>query len=100
MLEDTDSMKANPGLHSAYNDSAAKGRPLLPAAVQAEKLVMQLIGWAAQMPLFATLITGQCATPLRHRMHMAPCTTCAFVELGIHEMTQHRKMQLLSCQCQ
>ena len=59
MLEDLDTMKAHAGLHSTYNDSPAKGRPLLPATVQAEKLVMQLIGWAAQMPLFATLITGQ-----------------------------------------
>ena len=59
MLEDADTMKAHAGLHGTYSDSAVKGRPLLPAAVHAEKLVMQLIGWATQMPLFATLITGQ-----------------------------------------
>ncbi len=59
MLEDTDAMKAHAQMHGTYNDSVAKGRPLLHAALQAEKLVMQLIGWATQMPLFAAHITGQ-----------------------------------------
>lgn len=59
MLEDSDAMKAHAPPHSTYSSSPAKGRPLLHAAVQAEKLVKQLIGWAAQMPLFASLITGQ-----------------------------------------
>ena len=59
MLEDADAMKAHAQLHGSYSESAAKGRPLLHAALQAEKLVMQLIGWAAQMPLFAAHITGQ-----------------------------------------
>ncbi|KAL0041965.1 hypothetical protein WJX79_010411 [Trebouxia sp. C0005] len=58
MLEDADAMKAHAQLHGTYNESAAKGRPLLHAALQAERLVMQLIGWAAQMPLFAAHITG------------------------------------------
>ena len=51
-------MKAHTPLHGTYSSSAAKGRPLLHAALQAEKLMKQLIGWAAQMPTFATLITG------------------------------------------
>lgn len=59
MLEDADAMKAHAQLHGTYNESAAKGRPLLHAALQAERLVMQLIGWAAQMPLFAAHITGR-----------------------------------------
>ena len=61
MLEDADAMKAHAQLHGTYNESAAKGRPLLHAALQAERLVMQLIGWAAQMPLFAAHITGRCS---------------------------------------
>ena len=59
MLEDADAMKAHAQLHSTYNESAAKGRPVLHAALQAEKLVSQLVSWAAQMPLFAAHITGQ-----------------------------------------
>lgn len=59
MLEDAEAMKAHAQLHGTYNESVAKGRPVLHAALQAEKLVMQLIGWAAQMPLFAAHITGQ-----------------------------------------
>ncbi|DBA83817.1 TPA: hypothetical protein ACH3X1_006340 [Trebouxia sp. C0004] len=58
MLEDADAMKAHAQLHGTYNESAAKGRPLLHAALQAERLIMQLIGWAAHMPLFAAHITG------------------------------------------
>ena len=52
-------MKAHAHLHGTYNESAAKGRPVLHAALQAEKLVSQLVSWAAQMPLFAAHITGQ-----------------------------------------
>ena len=59
MLEDSDAMKAHAQLHGSYSESVAKGRPVLLAALQAEKLVSQLINWAAQMPLFATHITGQ-----------------------------------------
>lgn len=59
MLEDAEAMKAHAQLHGTYSDSAAKGRPVLHAALQAEKLVSQLVSWAAQMPLFATQITGQ-----------------------------------------
>lgn len=58
MLEDADAMRAHAQLHGTYDESAAKGRPLLHAALQAERLVIQLIGWAAQMPLFAAHITG------------------------------------------
>ncbi|KAL3138889.1 hypothetical protein ABBQ32_005714 [Trebouxia sp. C0010 RCD-2024] len=58
MLEDADAMKAHAQLHGTYNESTAKGRPVLHAALQAEKLVGQLVSWAAQMPLFATHITG------------------------------------------
>ena len=60
MLEDSDVMKAHAQLHGTYNENTAKGRPVLPAALQAEKLVSQLVTWAAQMPLFATQIIGQC----------------------------------------
>ena len=59
MLEDADAMKAHAQLHGTYNESIAKGRPVLHAALQAQKLVTQLVGWAAQMPLFATHIIGQ-----------------------------------------
>ena len=52
-------MKAHAQLHGIYNDSAAKGRPVLHAALQAEKLVSQLVTWATQLPLFATQIVGQ-----------------------------------------
>lgn len=58
MLEDADAMKVHASQHGGYSSSSAKQRPLLHAALQAEKLVKQLLGWAAQMPLFATLITG------------------------------------------
>lgn len=59
MLEDADAMKAHAQLHGSYTESVAKGRPVLHAALQAEKLVGRLIIWTAQMPLFATHITGQ-----------------------------------------
>lgn len=59
MLEDADAMKAHAQLHGTYNESPAKGRPVLHAALQAEKLVGELVSWAAQMPLFATQIIGQ-----------------------------------------
>lgn len=52
-------MKAHAQLHGTYNDSATKGRPVLHAALQAEKLVSQLVTWATQLPLFATQIVGQ-----------------------------------------
>ena len=51
-------MKAHAQLHGTYSESTAKGRPVLHAALQTEKLVSQLVSWAAQMPLFATQILG------------------------------------------
>ena len=59
MLEDGEAMKAHAQLHGTYTESAAKGRPVLHAALQTEKLVGQLVGWATQMPLFAIQIIGQ-----------------------------------------
>ena len=59
ILEDAEAMKAHAQLHGTYNESAAKGRPVLHAALQAEKLVCQLVTWATQLPLFATQIIGQ-----------------------------------------
>lgn len=61
MLEDADALKVHAAVQGANSSSAGKGRPLLHAALQSEKLLKQLIGWAAQMPLFATLITGRAA---------------------------------------
>ena len=58
MLEDAEAFKARARLRSVYSSEVSKGRPLLPAAVQAERMVCELVDWAAQMPLFATQLTG------------------------------------------
>lgn len=58
MLEDGEAFKARARLRSVYSSEVAKGRPLLPAAVQAERMVRELVEWATQMPLFATQLTG------------------------------------------
>ena len=58
MLEDGEAFKARARLRSVYSSEVAKGRPLLPAAVQVERMVRELVDWAAQMPLFATQLTG------------------------------------------
>ena len=58
MLEDGEAFKARARLRSVYSSEVAQGRPLLPAAVQAERMVRELVDWAAQMPLFATQLTG------------------------------------------
>ena len=68
MLEDGEAFKARARLRSVYSSEVAKGRPLLPAAVQAERMVRELVDWAAQMPLFATQLTG--ATCARSSCHI------------------------------
>lgn len=35
-----------------------ESRPVLPAARTTEEMAEELLGWAAQMPLFATHLTG------------------------------------------
>ena len=58
MLEDGEAFKARARLRSVYSSEVGKGRPLLPAALQAERMVRELVDWATQMPLFATQLTG------------------------------------------
>ncbi|KAK9815816.1 hypothetical protein WJX72_010122 [[Myrmecia] bisecta] len=58
MLEDPEAFKARARLRSAYNAEASKGRPLLPAALSAEKMIDELLDWASLMPMFATHLTG------------------------------------------
>ncbi|KAL4857163.1 Serine/threonine-protein kinase PRP4 [Chlorella vulgaris] len=58
-LEDGDAFKPRTRLRTAYQAGAgAEGRPVLPAALATEQMVEELLGWAAQVPPFATHLTG------------------------------------------
>ncbi|PRW57112.1 exocyst complex component SEC8 [Chlorella sorokiniana] len=58
-LEDADAFKPRSRLRAPYQlGSGAEGRPVLPAALAAERMVEELLGWAAQVPPFATHLTG------------------------------------------
>lgn len=38
--------------------TGGESRPVLPAARTTEAMVEELLGWASQMPIFATHLTG------------------------------------------
>ena len=55
----------------------AESRPVLPAARTTEAMAEELLGWAAQMPIFATHLTGA---------HM-PCTRRSPCEVLVSLLT-------------
>eukprot|EP00887_Chlorella_sp_A99_P002121 scaffold21.g2121.t1 len=57
-LEDSEAFKPRTRLRAPYQPTVAEGRPVLPAALAAEAMVQELLGWAAQVPPFATHLTG------------------------------------------
>ena len=58
-LEDADAFKPRSRLRAPYQlGGGAEGRPVLPAALAAERMIEELLGWAAQVPPFATHLTG------------------------------------------
>lgn len=59
-LEDPEAFKPRSRLRAPYQAGAGpEGRPLLPAALAAERMVEEMLGWAAQVPPFATHLTGE-----------------------------------------
>ncbi|KAL4452048.1 hypothetical protein ABPG75_007710 [Micractinium tetrahymenae] len=58
-LEDSEAFKPRTRLRAPYQAGAGpEGRPLLPAALATERMVEELLGWAALVPPFATHLTG------------------------------------------
>lgn len=58
-LEDPAAFKPRTRLRAPYRAGAGhEGRPILPAALAAEEMVEELLGWAALVPPFATHLTG------------------------------------------
>ncbi len=59
-LEDAEAFKPRTRLRAPYQAGAGpEGRPILPAALATERMVEELLGWAALVPPFATHLTGR-----------------------------------------
>lgn len=58
MLEDPEAFRPPARKRAAYNSALSGGRPVLAAALAAERMVMSLMEWAACMPPFATHLVG------------------------------------------
>jgi hypothetical protein len=81
VLEDPDAFRPRARLRAGAYAGDQAGRPLLPAALATERMVEELLGWAALMPPYATHLTGKsvCSSV------PGPCTgvwRCALGPLG------------------
>lgn len=59
LLQHAEAFRARGRARSVYALDA-ESRPVLPAARTTEAMTEELLGWAAQMPIFATHLTGTC----------------------------------------
>ena len=59
LLQHAEAFRARGRARSVYLLDA-ESRPMLPAARATEAMAEELLGWAAQMPIFATHLTGAC----------------------------------------
>lgn len=74
MLAKPDAFKARARARAAYTADVAGGRPVVAAARETEAMVAELLRWAAQMPPFASEITG--APPRQDGPLACPSSCC------------------------
>ena len=68
LLQHAEAFRARARTRSVYV-TEGESRPVLPVARTTEGMVEELLGWASQMPLFASQLTGAVALSISPCLH-------------------------------